>query len=119
MARVKTGSTRRRRHREVLKAVRGHRAARRTRYRVARESLIHALAYATAHRKLRKRDMRSLWIIRINAAARQRGLTYSKLIQGLRLADIKVDRKNLADLSVREPDAFAAIADAAKAALPA
>ncbi len=119
MARVKSGSTRRRRHRAVLKSVKGHRGARRTRYKVARESLIHALAYATAHRKLRKREMRSLWIVRINAAAHQHGLTYSKLMHGLLRADIQVDRKILADLSVREPDAFAAIAASARESLAA
>ena len=119
MARVKTGSTRRRRHRAVLKAVKGHRASRSNRYRVARESLIHALAYATAHRRLRKRDMRALWIVRINAAAHQHGLTYGRLIHGLKLADVQVNRKLLADLSVREPDAFASIAETARAALAA
>ena len=117
MARVKTGFTRRRRHRAVLKAVKGHRASRSKRYRVARESLIHALAYATTHRRLRKRDMRSLWIVRINAAARQHGLTYGRLVHGLKLADVEVNRKLLADLSVREPEAFASIAETASAAL--
>ncbi len=119
MARVKSGFTRRRRHKAVLNAVNGHRGARRTRYKVAKESLIHGMAYATAHRKLRKRDMRSLWIVRINAAARLNGLTYSKLIRGLNLAGVEVDRKILADLSVREPAAFTSLAVTAQEAIAA
>ena len=116
MARVKSGYTRRRRHKAILKAVKGHRGARRTRYKVAKESLLHALSYATAHRKLRKRDMRSLWIIRINAAARMNGLTYSRMMRGLKLAGVEVDRKILADLSVREPAAFTSLAETAQEA---
>ncbi len=119
MARVKSGFTRRRRHKAVLKAVKGHRGARRTRYKVAKESLIHGLAYATAHRRLRKRDMRSLWIIRINAAARTNGLTYSRMMRGLKLAGVEVDRKILADLSVREPTAFTSLAETAQEAIAA
>jgi len=119
LARVKTGTTRRHRHRAVLKAVRGHRGARSNRYRVARESLIHALAYSTAHRKLRKRDMRRLWILRINAAVRKHGLNYGKLMHGLKQADIKLNRKQLADLSVQEPDAFEVVAKTARVALEA
>jgi large subunit ribosomal protein L20 len=119
LARVKTGFTRRRRHKGVLKAVKGHRAARRSRYKAANESLLHALSYATAHRRQKKRDMRSLWIVRINAAAHENGMTYSKLIRGLNLAEIQVDRKMLADLSVREPASFTVITDAAKEALAA
>ncbi|NQW17728.1 MAG: 50S ribosomal protein L20 [Chloroflexi bacterium] len=117
MARVKTGFTRHRRHKAVMKAVRGHRGARSTRFSTAKESLLHALAYATAHRKLRKRDMRRLWITRINAAAHLHGLSYSKFIRGLKLAEVEVDRKVLADLSVREPAAFASLAQAAQTAL--
>ncbi len=119
MARVKTGFTRTRRHKAVLKAVRGHRGARSNRYSTAKESLIHALAYATAHRRLRKRDMRRLWITRINAAAHLNGLSYSKFIRGLKLAEVEVDRKVLADLSIREPDSFATLAQTAQSALAA
>lgn len=81
--------------------------------------MIHALRYATAHRRERKREMRSLWILRINAAARTHGLSYSRLVHGLRLANVEVDRKNLADLSVREPEAFSALANTAREALAA
>jgi large subunit ribosomal protein L20 len=77
------------------------------------------MAYATAHRRLRKRDMRRLWITRINAAAHLHGLSYSKFIRGLKLAEVEVDRKVLADLSVREPDAFASLAETAQSALAA
>ena len=75
------------------------------------------MAYQTAHRRLRKREMRALWIIRINAAARTHGLSYSKLVHGLLLAEVEIDRKQLADLSVREPDAFAEVARVASEAL--
>ncbi|MEE8363882.1 MAG: 50S ribosomal protein L20 [Dehalococcoidia bacterium] len=119
MARVKRGVTRHRRHQAVLKAVRGHRGSRNRRFKVASESLLHAMAYQTAHRRLRKRQMRALWIIRVNAGARANGLTYGKLIHGLNLAGVEVDRKQLADLSVREPEAFARIAKVAEEALAA
>lgn len=102
-----------------MKSVRGHRGSRNRRYKVARESLLHAMAYQTAHRRLRKRQMRALWIIRINAAARTNGLSYSRLIRGLILANVEIDRKQLADLSVREPDAFAEVARVATEALAA
>lgn len=75
------------------------------------------MAYQTAHRRLRKREMRSLWIIRINAAAREHGMSYSKLVRGLTLAEVEIDRKQLADLSVREPEAFAEVARVASEAL--
>ena len=102
-----------------MRSVRGHRGSRNRRYKVARESLLHAMAYQTAHRRLRKRQMRALWIIRINAAARTNGLSYSRLIRGLILANVEIDRKQLADLSVREPDAFAEVARVATEALAA
>ena len=117
MARVKTGTTRRHRHRAVLKAVRGHRGARSNRYRVARESLIHALAYSTAHRKLRKRDMRRLWTIRINAAVRANGMSYSQLMYGLRLKQVEINRKQLSELAVSDPDAFTEVVNQAKEGL--
>lgn len=119
MARVKRGVTKHRRHRAVLKSVRGHRGSRNRRYKVARESLLHAMAYQTAHRRLRKRQMRALWILRINAASRIHGLSYSRLVHGLILANVEIDRKQLADLSIREPEAFAEVARVASEALTA
>ena len=119
MARVKAGKTTRRRHKAVLKATRGHRASRSNRFRVARESLTHAQAYSTAHRRLKKRTNRSLQIVRINAAARALGINYASLIHGMTLAGIELDRKSLADLAVREPDDFTEIVKLAQAALPA
>ena len=117
MPRVKTGTTRRRRHKAVLRAAKGHRAARSTRYRVAKESVLHAMAYATRHRKLKKRQERSLAITRINAAIRQHGLSYSQFMHGLTKAGVDLDRKSLAELAVREPVAFANVAATARAAL--
>lgn len=117
MPRVKTGTTRRRRHKAVLRAAKGHRAARSTRYRVAKESVLHAMSYATKHRKLKKRQERSLAITRINAAIRQHGLSYSQFMHGLTKAGVSLDRKSLADLAVREPIAFADVAATARAAL--
>ena len=114
MTRIKRGVTKRRRHKKVLKATKGHQGVRHTLYRRAHESMIHALMYAYAHRRERKGDMRKLWNIRINAAARANGTTYSKLIHGLKLAGVEVDRKMLADIAIREPDAFTQIADQAK-----
>ena len=118
MTRIKRGVTKRRRHKKVLKATKGHQGVRHTLYRRAHESMIHALMYAYAHRKERKGDMRRLWNIRINAAARANDTTYSKLIHGLKLAGIEVDRKMLADIAIRDPDAFTQIADQAKQQLP-
>jgi len=118
LARVKGGTTTRRRHKAVLKATRGHRASRSRRYRVARESLTHALAYSTAHRRLKKRTNRSLQIVRINAAARANGINYASLIHGISLAGIELDRKSLAELAIREPNAFTKIVKAAQKALP-
>ncbi len=117
MPRVKAGTTRRARHKAVLATTKGHRAARSSRYRVAKESMLHALDYATRHRKLKKRQNRSLAITRINAAAREHGLSYSSLINGLKKAEIALDRKSLADLAIRQPAAFAKIVASAKAEL--
>lgn len=119
MARVKPGKTTRRRHHDVLSATRGHRGSRSRRYRAAKESLVHALDYATWHRRLFKRQQRSLAVLRINAAARSNGMSYSQLIHGLREAGIELDRKSLSELAIREPQAFSAVVGAAKAALPA
>jgi large subunit ribosomal protein L20 len=118
MARVKRGVTAHRRHKKVLAQVQGHRATNNRLYKRAHESLMHALYYAYRDRRTRKRDMRRLWIIRINAAARLNGLPYSRFIQGLIAAGIAVDRKMLADLAVRDEAAFAEIVRVAKGALP-
>lgn len=119
MTRIKRGTNKRRRHKKVLKATKGHQGVRHTLYRRAHESLIHALSYSYAHRKEKKGDMRRLWNIRINAAARANGTTYSRLIHGLKLAGVDINRKMLADLAIRDPQAFAQIAAQAKAQLPA
>ncbi len=119
MARIKAGKTTRRRHKAVLAATKGHRASRSRRYRVARESLTHAQAYSTAHRRLKKRTNRSLQIVRINAAARTHGINYASLIHGMALAGIELDRKSLAELAIREPEGFGEVVKSAQAALPA
>jgi large subunit ribosomal protein L20 len=119
MPRTRNRVETRNRHRKVLARNKGHRGKRRTNYKVAHESMLHALRYSTNDRRRRYADFRKLWIIRINAAARQHGLSYSRLINGLHRAGVEVDRKMLADLAVREPDAFAAIAEQAREALAA
>jgi len=116
MARVKRGVTAHKRHKRLLDAAEGRKGTRRKLIKPAREALMHALAYATRDRKQRKRDMRELWIVRINAAARQNGLTYGQFISGLKRADIALDRKTLADLAVRDATTFASIAEAARGA---
>jgi large subunit ribosomal protein L20 len=115
LPRVKGGPVTQRRHKKILKLAEGHRGARSRRFRAANESVTHALAYAYRDRRQRKRDMRSLWIVRINAAARQQGLTYSQFMHLLRLAHVDLDRKMLADLAVREPGAFERIVSEVKA----
>ena len=115
MARVKRGVAAHRRHKRLLAQASGRRGTRSTLVRPAREALFHALVYAYRDRKSRKRDMRRLWIERINAASRQHGLPYGRFIAGLKSAGVEVDRKVLADLAVREPAAFAAMVDTAKA----
>ena len=116
MARVKRGVTSHRRHKRLLNAAEGRKGTRSRLVKPAREALLHAMAYATRDRKQRKRQLRELWIIRINAAARQNGTTYGKLIAGLKKADIELDRKVLADLAVRDAATFARIAEVAKGA---
>ncbi len=116
MARVKRGVTAHKRHKRLLTAAEGRKGTRRKLIKPAREALMHALAYATRDRKQRKRDMRELWIVRINAAARQNGLTYGQLISGLKRAEIVLDRKTLADLAVRDSATFASIVEAARGA---
>ncbi len=117
MTRVKRGVTKHRRHKKLLKMTKGHQGVRHTLYRRAHESLIHALKYSYAHRKEKKGDMRRLWNIRINAGARANGISYSKLIHGLKLAGVEVNRKMLADLAIREPEAFTQIVTPAKGRL--
>ena len=119
MARVKRGVTAHRRHKKVLAQVKGHYGTNNPLYKRAHESLMRALATAYRDRRTRKRDMRRLWIIRINAAARLNGLPYSRFMNGLSLAGIAVDRKMLADLAVRDTAGFSAIVDTAKQALAA
>src|SRR5687768_2166297 len=115
MARIKRGVAAHRRHKRLLKQAEGRRGTRSTLVRPAREALIHALVYAYRDRRNRKRDMRRLWIERINAAARLQGMPYGRFIAGLKAAGVEVDRKILADMAVREPAAFAAIVATSKA----
>jgi len=115
MARVKTGFTRRRRHKKVLKITKGQFGARSRLYRRANEAMLKSLWYAYRDRRNRRRDLRRLWIARINAAARRNGITYSRLIYALKKADITINRKMLADLAVRDPKAFTAVVEKAKA----
>ncbi len=117
MARVKRGFKKKNRRKKILKLAKGFYGSRSKLYRMAKESVERALAYSYRDRKARKRDFRKLWIIRINAAARLNGLKYSTLIHGLQKAGIELDRKMLAELAVSSPEAFAEIAEKAKAAL--
>jgi|SRR5437762_10444847 len=115
MARVKRGVAAHKRHKRLLRQAEGRRGTRSKLVRPAREALFHALVYAYRDRRARKRDMRRLWIERINAASRAHGLSYSRLIAGLKARGVEVDRKLLADLAVRDERAFAKIVDTAKA----
>ncbi|WP_297528404.1 50S ribosomal protein L20 [Thiohalobacter sp.] len=117
MARVKRGVVARERHKKVLKKAKGYYGARRKVFRVAKQAVIKAGQYAYRDRRQRKRQFRALWIARINAAARENGLSYSRLINGLKKAEVEIDRKVLADLAVHDKAAFAAVAEQAKAAL--
>src|SRR5712692_846655 len=116
MARVKRGVTAHARHKRLHTDTEGFKGTKSRLVKPAREALLHALAYATRDRKQRKRQMRALWIIRINAAARQHGMTYGALIANLKKADITIDRKILADLAVRDDAAFGRIVEVAKGA---
>ena len=118
MARAKRSVNAKKKRREVLNSAKGYRGQRSRLYRKAKEQMLHSQTYAFRDRRARKGEFRKLWIQRINAAARQNDLTYNRLIQGLRLAEIEVDRKILAELAVNDSAAFAALCDAAKAALP-
>jgi large subunit ribosomal protein L20 len=111
MARVKRGVMVRKRHTKLLKQAKGYQGSRSRRIRVARQSVLKALSYAYRDRRNRKRDFRRLWIIRINAAARQNGISYSRLMSGLKQAGIDLDRKILADMAVRDPAAFKNVVD--------
>jgi large subunit ribosomal protein L20 len=117
MPRVRSRVAAHQRHKKILERASGHSGKRHRNYKVANESLMHALRYAWEHRRDRKGDFRRLWITRINAAARLNGLTYGRLINGLSKAGIALDRKVLADLAVRDAAAFAKVAEQAKAAL--
>jgi large subunit ribosomal protein L20 len=114
LPRVKRGVTTHKRHKKVLALTKGHRATRHSLYKRARESMIHALSYAYAHRRERKGDMRRLWILRVSAASRAQGLTYGQFIYGLKKSGIEINRKMLADMAVREPEAFANLVTIAK-----
>ena len=117
MPRVKRGVTARARHKKVLKQAKGYYGARSRVYRVAKQAVIKAKQYAYRDRKNKKRDFRALWIIRVNAAAREHGLSYSRLINGLKIANIEIDRKVLADLAIHNKDAFVVIVEQVKSAL--
>ena len=117
MARVKRGVVARRRHKKILKQAKGYYGARSRVFRVAKQAVIKAGQYAYRDRRQRKRQFRQLWIARINAGARQNGLSYSKFINGLKKAMVEIDRKVLADLAVNEKAAFAALVEKAKSSL--
>ncbi len=114
MARVKRGVTAHQRHKRLLDAAEGRRGTRSRLIKPAREALLHAMAYAYVGRKQRKRQMRALWIVRLNAAARENGLTYGRLINGLKTSGVLLDRKVLADIAVRDAATFARIAEVAR-----
>lgn len=117
MARIKGGLNAKKKHNRVLKLAKGYRGARSKQYRIAKQSVMRALATAYAGRRKKKGDFRRLWIVRINAAARMNGLSYSKLMHGLKLANIEINRKMLAELAVNDAAGFATLAEAAKAKL--
>ncbi|MCD7865699.1 MAG: 50S ribosomal protein L20 [Clostridiales bacterium] len=117
MARIKGGYNAKKKHKRVLKMAKGYRGARSKQYRVAKQSVMRALASSYEGRKQRKRQFRQLWIARINAAARLNGLSYSRFMYGLKLADIEINRKMLAEMAVNDADGFAALVDTAKAKL--
>jgi large subunit ribosomal protein L20 len=113
MPRVKRGVTSHRRHKKILKLAKGYVGSKSKLYRVANQQVMKSGAYAYAHRKLKKREFRKLWIARINAAARDNGTTYSRMIHGLKIAGVEVDRKVLADLAISDPQGFSELADVA------
>ena len=117
MARIKGGLNAKKKHNRVLKLAKGYRGARSKQYRVAKQSVMRALASSYAGRKERKRQFRQLWIARINAAARMNGLSYSKFMYGLKLAEVDINRKMLSEMAISDPEGFAKLAEAAKEAL--
>jgi large subunit ribosomal protein L20 len=117
MPRVKRSVTGRKRRREVLKQAKGYYSSRGRHFRAAREQVLHSGVYAYRDRRARKGEFRKLWIMRINAAARLNGMSYSRFMNGLKLAEVEVDRKMLAELAVNDPGAFAALADVARDSL--
>jgi large subunit ribosomal protein L20 len=114
LPRIKRGVTTRRRHKKMLALTKGYRATKHSLYKRARESMLKALSYAYAHRRERKGDMRRLWILRVSAASRSQGLTYNQFMNGLKKAGVEINRKMLADMAVREPEAFAELVTIAK-----
>lgn len=118
MARVKRAVNAQKKRRTVLEQASGYRGQRSRLYRKAKEQMLHSMTYSYRDRRARKGDFRQLWITRINAAARQNGMTYNRFIQGLKAAEVDVDRKILAELAVNDPTAFAALVEVARAALP-
>ena len=117
MARVKGGLGAKKRHNRVLKLAKGYRGARSKQYRVAKQSVMRALTSSYAGRKQRKRQFRQLWIARINAAARMNGLSYSKFMYGLKLAEVNVNRKMLSEMAISDPEGFASLVEVAKSKL--
>ena len=117
MARIKGGMNAKKKHNRTLKLAKGYRGARYKQYRIAKQSVMRALTSAYAGRKQKKRQMRQLWIARINAAARMNGLSYSKLMHGLKVAGVDMNRKMLAEMAVNDAAGFAAVAEVAKKAL--
>ena len=117
MARIKGGLNAKKKHNRVLKLAKGYRGARSTQYRVAKQSVMRALTSSFAGRKQRKRQFRRLWIARINAAARMNGLSYSRFMYGLKLAEIDINRKMLSEMAISDPEGFASLVETAKAKL--
>ena len=117
MARVKVGVTAHARHKKILKMAKGYRGARHAQFKKANELVMKALYYARRDRRAKKREFRKLWIVRINAAARMNDISYSKLMHGLKLADVNINRKMLAELAVSDPAAFTTLVNTAKAKL--
>ena len=117
MARVKSGVTAHARHKKILKLAKGYRGARHTQFRKANELVMKALYYARRDRRSKKREFRKLWIVRINAAARLNGLSYSKMMHGLKVANIDINRKMLAEMAVNDAAGFTALAEIAKKAI--
>ena len=117
MPRVKTGTVRRARHKKILKMAKGFYSGRRKHYRKAKEQVEHSLVYAYRDRRQKKRDFRKLWIVRINAACRLNDISYSRFINGLKLANIDLDRKILADMAINDAAGFTSIVNSAKAAI--